>query len=132
MALIPEMMTNSFIMDSVVDKSLDEMDSGFVYFFSNQRNVKIGYTKNKPIKRLCQLNTGSDEQLIMLGYMKGSLKLENELHKLFGRDRIRLNGEWFYPSDNLIDFINQNNEMKNCYVMIVDDKVQVFKSMKIT
>lgn len=125
------MMTNSFIMDSVVDKSLDEMGSGFVYFFSNQRNVKIGYTKNKPIKRLCQLNTGSDEQLIMLGYMKGNLKLENELHKLFGKDRIRPNGEWFYPSDNLIDFINQNNEVDNCYVMIVNGIIRVYKSMKI-
>ena len=131
MVLIPEMMTNNFIMDTVVDKSLDEMSSGFVYFFSNQRNVKIGYTKNVPIKRLCQLNTGSDEQLIMLGYMKGNLKLENELHKLFGKDRIRPNGEWFYPSDNLIDFINQNNEMENCYVMIVNGIIGVYKSMKI-
>ena len=67
----------------------------------------------------------------MLGYMKGNLKLENELHKLFGKDRIRPNAEWFYPSDNLIDFINQNNEVENCYVMIVNGIIGVYKSMKI-
>ena len=131
MALIPEMMTDNFTMDTMVNKSLDEMGSGFVYFFSNQRNIKIGFTKNAPIKRLHQLNTGSDEQLIMLGYMKGNIKLENDLHKLFAKDRIRPNAEWFFPSNGLIDFINQNNEVKNCYVMIVNGTIGVYKSMKI-
>lgn len=42
----------------------------------------------------------------MLGYMKGNIKLENDLHKLFAKDRIRSNAEWFFPSNGLIDFIN--------------------------
>ena len=104
-------------------------NKGFVYFFSNSKNIKIGYTKNNPENRLKQLNTGSDTQLYMLGYIQGSIELEKSLHKKFGQDRIRQNAEWFYPSQELIDFINKNNEIKNIYIELIDGLVWVFNSM---
>lgn len=104
-------------------------NKGFVYFFSNSKNIKIGYTKNRPESRLKQLNTGSDTQLYMLGYIHGSTELEKSLHKKFGQDRIRQNAEWFYPSQELIDFINENNEIKDNYIEFVDNKCWVFKRM---
>ena len=87
-----------------------------IYFFSNRKNIKIGYTKNKVQSRLQQLNTGSDSKLYCIGYMQGNMEKEKELHQKFSNERIRQNGEWFYPSDNLIAFINSNNEKQNCYI----------------
>lgn len=87
-----------------------------IYFFSNRKNIKIGYTKNNVYSRLQQLNTGSDSKLYCVGYMEGNMEKEKELHKIFSNDRIRQNGEWFHPSDALIDFINSNNEKPNSYI----------------
>ena len=87
-----------------------------VYFFSNQENIKIGYTSQKISQRLLQLNTGSDKKLICLGYISGDQEKEKELHKKFSKSRIRQNGEWFYPTDDLINYINEYNEKPNCYI----------------
>ena len=87
-----------------------------IYFFSNRRNIKIGYTKNKIENRLKQLNTGSDSKLYCIGYMQGNMDKEKELHKQFSNERIRQNGEWFVPSDVLIDYINSHNEKPNSYI----------------
>ena len=56
---------------------------GYVYFITNGENIKIGYTKNSVQKRLKQLNTGSDKQLYILGYMKGTMADEENLHSKF-------------------------------------------------
>jgi hypothetical protein len=87
-----------------------------IYFFTNRKNIKIGYTKNKVENRLRQLNTGSDIPLFCLGYIDGGRSKEKELHKLFSSDRLRDNGEWFSPSDRLIDYINTHNQKPNTYV----------------
>ena len=36
------------------------INDGFIYFFTNGENIKIGFTKNSVEKRLKQLNTGND------------------------------------------------------------------------
>lgn len=87
-----------------------------VYFFSNGKNIKIGYTKNKVETRLQQLNTGSDSKLYCIGYIQGDLEKEKQLHRQFANDRVRKNGEWFLPSDDLVDYINSNNEKLNVYI----------------
>ena len=56
---------------------------GYVYFITNGENIKIGYTKNSVQKRLKQLNTGSDKQLYILGYMKGTMADEENLYSKF-------------------------------------------------
>ena len=107
---------------------------GFVYFITNNYNIKIGFTKNNPYKRLKQLNTGSDNKLYLLGYMKGTMKTESELHKKFEGFKFRNSSEWFTPDDSIIDFINQNNEIENVIVVkneYMNNLVMAMPSMKI-
>ena len=87
-----------------------------VYFFSNRKNIKIGYTKGKVENRLKQLNTGSDSKLYCIGYIQGNIETEKELHKKFAAYRLRQNGEWFSPAPELIDYINFYNEKPNSYI----------------
>lgn len=76
-----------------------------VYFITDKKNIKIGYSKN-PNKRIKQLNTGNAKKLILIGYVNGDKNKEKELHCQFSQDR--LNGEWFSPSNEILDFINDN------------------------
>jgi hypothetical protein len=41
---------------------------------------------------------------------------EKEVHSLFAHERIRHNGEWFSPSEGLIEYINIHNEKPNTYI----------------
>ena len=102
-----------------------------VYFFTNGVNIKIGYTKLNIEKRLKQLNTGSDTQLYPLGFVSGNKSLEKELHWKFAKFRIRNNGEWFYPDQSLIDYINSVNEIPNTCVLkneLFDNKLMACKT----
>ena len=90
----------------------------YIYFITNKENIKIGFTSVNPQKRLKQLNAGSDKQLYLLGYQFGSMDDEKELHVRFQKFRIRDNAEWFYPDQSIIDYINQNNIVENCYVFV--------------
>ena len=92
-----------------------------VYFFTDGEFIKIGYTREKLYRRLKRLATGSPKSLYILGYVHGTLDDEEALHILFDKDRVRQDGEWFRPSDELIDYINAVNELQNKYVMINDD-----------
>lgn len=64
--------------------------------------IKIGFSGN-PQKRLRSLKTGSPDELSILKVIKGSPRLEAELHRRFVSDRVR--GEWFKPSPALLSFI---------------------------
>ena len=77
------------------------------------------------------MNTGSDGNLFVCGFMQGDLSKEHELHVRFGNVRVRPNAEWFYPSPELIEFINDNSESKGLYVDTLDGKVMVYKTMKL-
>lgn len=102
----------------------------YIYFITNKENIKIGFTSVNPQKRLKQLNAGSDKQLYLLGYQFGSMDDEKELHARFQKFRIRDNAEWFKPSDELVDFINDNNELKNVFIVWDGCSVMMYKSMK--
>lgn len=86
---------------------------GYVYFIAqlnNEHKVKIGYSKN-PSKRLKQLSTSSPDILLLLGYFKGTMHDEKEMHLRFSKDRVNL--EWFNScgSCNILEFINEVNLM---------------------
>ena len=94
-----------------------------VYFFTNGANIKIGYTKLNIEKRL--------KQLYPLGFVSGNKSLEKELHQKFAKFRIRNNGEWFYPDQSLIDYINSVNEIPNTCVLkneLFDNKLMACKT----
>ena len=102
-----------------------------VYFISDLKNIKIGYTKGKPENRLKQLNTGSSYQLFLLGYIDGTKNKEKELHKFFNKYRIRQNGEWFIPAKELIEYINENNLLENNFVELDEnDRIQIYFRIK--
>lgn len=96
---------------------------GYIYFIATKDKIKIGYTKNSIEKRLKQLQTGNDEDLVLLGFLRGGLDEEKLLHKQFQQYRIRQNGEWFFPADELIEYINKNNSQPHVYVDWVDDRL---------
>lgn len=103
---------------------------GFVYFITNGYNIKIGYTNNVK-RRLKQLNTRSDQQLFLLGYINGTKETEENLHRSFIKYRLRQNGEWFEPSSDLLDYINENNLIPNTFVdrnELWDNRVMVFNT----
>lgn len=103
---------------------------GNIYFISDGINIKIGYTKNNVEKRLKQLNTGNENDLYILGYINGTLDDEKHLHWKFGNHRIRQNGEWFYPSQEIIDYINNHNLMPHTYVEkdSITTQIMVYKT----
>lgn len=103
-----------------------------VYFITDNRYIKIGYTKNNVNKRLKQLQTSNPNRLFLLGYIEGDKDTEKMLHKKFFSSLSRMNGEWFSPSQDILDYINDNNLKENTYVDIIDGEVRgLFKLIKV-
>ena len=65
--------------------------------------VKIGYASNLR-NRFNGLRYLSPQPLVILGYTEGSRDDEAQYHKRFAH--IRLHGEWFRRSDDLVDHIS--------------------------
>lgn len=100
-----------------------------VYFISDLEKIKIGFTKQNVNKRLRQLNTGSPKQLYLLGYIEGDKNLEKYLHIKFDKYKVRNNGEWFIANQEIIEYINTNNLLKNTYIDIDNDKINILFKM---
>jgi hypothetical protein len=75
---------------------------GYVYFIQAAEAIKIGYSKDAP-KRLAGLQTSSSEDLVLLGFVRGTRDDERELHKMFCH--LQLRGEWFRLEEELTDYI---------------------------
>lgn len=75
----------------------------FVYFIRCGDFIKIGWTQNHPRRRLGRLQTGSPLRMQLVGFVRGGERLEQDLHKLFRRDRER--GEWFRETPALVAHI---------------------------
>lgn len=75
--------------------------SGYVYFIQAKESlaVKIGWTKQQLRGRLSACQTGSHEELAIVGYFTGSRRDEKRMHDFFASDR--LCGEWFRWSSSL-------------------------------
>lgn len=103
-----------------------------IYFVTEGKHIKIGYTTQDIEKRIKQLNTGSVQNISLLGWIYGDKAKEKELHIRFAQSRVRCNGEWFEPTTNLLDFINENNLEPNSHVEFVDGQlVRLFSLHKI-
>ena len=83
--------------------------------------IKIGLSTD-PEKRVKVMQTGNPDELFLIGYIEGDL--EKELHHYYAD--IRLNGEWFIATPELI------NNIKNRYLkevlhdpIVCDDYVSV-------
>ena len=78
---------------------------GSVYFIQAKSSgrIKIGYTEWNPTARLGALQTGSADELVLLGAIPGTMKTEREIHRRFASALI--SGEWFNPTEELVQFI---------------------------
>lgn len=79
---------------------------GWIYFAQSGTDgaIKIGFSKNVK-QRLKDIQCSSPEALTILAIHPGSVWNEQQLHKRFGEDRCRANGEWFRPSVKLLRYI---------------------------
>lgn len=73
-----------------------------VYFIQSGELIKIGTTADLT-GRLGQLNTTAPEKLKILLVVAGGRTEEKQTHALFAAERVR--GEWFRPSERLLEFI---------------------------
>ncbi len=109
---------------------IKELNIIYCYFIQQGTNgdIKIGVTKS--IKnRLNTLQTANSEKLRLLGYISGNKEIESDLHRKF--IAYRTNGEFFSVNQELIDYINKNNVMQNIWLEIQEDKLMIYKRMKI-
>lgn len=78
-----------------------------VYFLQAGNNglIKIGTTSDfeKRYRDLCSV---SPIALRKRGFMPGGIEVERHLHRRFKAER--RHGEWFEPSDRLVDYIRVN------------------------
>lgn len=76
---------------------------GKVYFISSATLIKIGFAVDVKA-RLARLNTGSADQLILIGALNATQDRERAIHDQFAA--MRRKGEWFEPTGRLAEFLN--------------------------
>jgi len=83
---------------------------GIVYFIQGEvtRLVKIGLTTGSVFIRFSLMQSNSPEKLILLGLIEceDCRAKEKEIHNKFVTSWVR--GEWFNPTDDLINFIGSH------------------------
>jgi hypothetical protein len=77
------------------------------------------------------LQTGCSNKIYELGYVLGSLEEEKLLHIKFSKYKNRYNGEWFLPSCEILNYINENNLKPNTYIDLLDGKIFPLLNIKI-
>lgn len=79
---------------------------GRVYFAQAGEHgpIKIGWTRGDPNDRIASLQTGNPYRITLLIAVPGSGDDERDIHIRF--DRIRMVGEWFQPTAELVAFID--------------------------
>jgi hypothetical protein len=84
----------------------NQLQETYIYFIQAGEDgaIKIGSSKN-PAKRLASLRTASPVPLNVLKVITGSRELELTYHDRFSS--IRMKGEWFEPTAELLTFIQE-------------------------
>jgi hypothetical protein len=80
-----------------------------IYFIqdTNNKRIKIGKS-DSPIRRIRRFRTGMSNpgELEILAVIPGGVKREKDLHQKF--QKYHSHGEWFEPSNEIIEFIEEN------------------------
>lgn len=77
-----------------------------VYFVqAASGHIKVGVARDVA-RRIAEIGANHPEPLRLLGTMTGGYGHEHYVHRLFHEDR--RHGEWFKPSQRLLDFIEDN------------------------
>ena len=76
-----------------------------IYFIQDsKKNIKIGFSKN-PQQRILSFHTHSIEKFTLIKSVHGTVRDEKEIHKNFAH--LKISGEWFIGSEELVLFIHQ-------------------------
>lgn len=67
--------------------------------------IKIGVSAN-PSRRLVNLQVANPFPLKIIGMIPGTVVEEEKIQKLF--EKFRIQGEWFSPDEEIINFIKEN------------------------
>ena len=96
---------------------------GYIYFIQAGDNgsIKIGYTASDVESRLKTLQTGNPNVLSIIGTIPANKYEEKQTHHYF--KHLRLNGEWFKPSDEITKYIKSKNEMSYSRLVEFDGSV---------
>jgi len=105
-----------------------------IYFIQAQAYpylIKIGFTKTSDVsKRVNDLKTVNAVDLYLILVLFGTWHDEQKLHIQFSAERVK--GEWFYPSNQLINFILEKINQKNIpFLKKVTEKEKIEESNKI-
>ena len=73
----------------------------------NLKTVKIGYSTDVN-QRLSNLQSGSPDELKIIGCWLGTESDEKQMHGRF--DYCRMHREWFYPSKELLEAVAERNQ----------------------
>ena len=68
--------------------------------------IKIGTAVN-PESRIKTLQSGNSRRLNVVMIFEGNHALENKIHKDLSVHKVRDNGEWFYPNDQVFSYLNK-------------------------
>lgn len=85
-------------------------DINVVYFIQSIEGnglIKIGFSNN-PLRRLKEIQRHSPIELRIVAMVNGNRELEAELHNRFSK--YRKYGEWFEPSQEILQFIINSTE----------------------
>ena len=76
----------------------------FVYFLlsADTMRMKIGVSED-PDARSCELQIGNGSHLELIGWVKGDLGLERDLHRAMRPWHAK--GEWFHVDDNIVAIV---------------------------
>lgn len=90
------------------------VSSHFVYFIKAGRKIKIGYATD-PVRRLHRIRSGTSgagapvgldtSRAKILATIEGDRLREGELHRQF--KHLRVSGEWFHATPELVSFIQE-------------------------
>jgi hypothetical protein len=85
------------------------LQRGSIYFVQSvsDKCIKIGFTTRSVQKRIAEMQTGHAGKLIELCVLHGTRDLEGQLHNQF--KNYRVNGEWFMPNPELLNYISSIN-----------------------
>lgn len=95
---------------------------GFIYLIRSLDDYKIGYTKNKTIKRKKQHDTGNPEELdiVYIYETKYNQKLERILHRRFSSHHKK--GEWYtLPFEAVQGFLGTCEQIEESLDVLKDN-----------
>ena len=78
----------------------------FIQCEDSNNYIKIGWTKNHPVRRLKNLQVGCPYPLKIIGLMECDPTVERSLHTVF--EQYKIINEWFSSAPELLEFIEDN------------------------